>query len=193
MKLVNNFMAGVQAASFAEAMALIDAAGLDHEKAVSILNNGAPGSPMVKRISVHRLKRRLHPQLCPSIDGQRSQLCGCRGGILWSKVSHGACGNRSLQAGNCARLRGRGCLGRGQIVRKPIATHVTNGKNHPPQASRRQFAKNIVAAGTAAALANCHRQQRPQPILPTLARWNPATNVSCGSTATVCRKNKKPG
>jgi 3-hydroxyisobutyrate dehydrogenase len=51
MKLVNNFMAGVQAASFAEATALIDAAGLDHDKAVSILNNGAPGSPLIKRIS----------------------------------------------------------------------------------------------------------------------------------------------
>jgi 3-hydroxyisobutyrate dehydrogenase len=51
MKLVNNFMAGVQAASFAEASALIDAAGLDREKAVSILANGAPGSPLVKRIS----------------------------------------------------------------------------------------------------------------------------------------------
>jgi 3-hydroxyisobutyrate dehydrogenase len=51
MKLVNNFMAGVQAASFAEALALVDAAGLDHEKAVSILSNGAPGSPLVKRVA----------------------------------------------------------------------------------------------------------------------------------------------
>jgi 3-hydroxyisobutyrate dehydrogenase len=51
MKLVNNFMAGVQAASFAEALALVDAAGLDHAKAVSILSNGAPGSPLVKRVA----------------------------------------------------------------------------------------------------------------------------------------------
>lgn len=51
MKLVNNFMAGVQAASFAEAVALVDAAGLDREKAISILTNGAPGSPLVKRIA----------------------------------------------------------------------------------------------------------------------------------------------
>jgi 3-hydroxyisobutyrate dehydrogenase len=51
MKLVNNFMAGVQAASFAEAVALIDAAGLNREKAISILTNGAPGSPLVNRIA----------------------------------------------------------------------------------------------------------------------------------------------
>jgi len=51
MKLVNNFMAGVQAASFGEALALADAAGLDHAKAVSILSNGAPGSPLVKRVA----------------------------------------------------------------------------------------------------------------------------------------------
>ena len=50
MKLVNNFVCGVQAASLAEALSLIDASGLDGEKAMSILINGAPGSPLVKRI-----------------------------------------------------------------------------------------------------------------------------------------------
>ncbi|HEY7615238.1 MAG TPA: NAD(P)-dependent oxidoreductase [Terriglobales bacterium] len=51
MKLINNFMSGVQAASFAEAAALVDAGGIDREKAWSILSNGAPGSLMVKTIS----------------------------------------------------------------------------------------------------------------------------------------------
>lgn len=50
MKLVNNFLCGVQAASFAEAMALVDASGLDREQAAKILTNGAPGSPLVKAI-----------------------------------------------------------------------------------------------------------------------------------------------
>ena len=50
MKLINNFVCGVQGASFAEALALIDASGLDSEKAMSILINGAPGSPLVKRL-----------------------------------------------------------------------------------------------------------------------------------------------
>jgi len=51
MKLVNNFLCGVQAASFAEALSLIDAGGLDREKAVSILTAGAPGSGIVKRVA----------------------------------------------------------------------------------------------------------------------------------------------
>lgn len=49
LKLINNFMCGVQAASLAEAEFLIDAGGLDHEKAVAILTSGAPGSVIVKR------------------------------------------------------------------------------------------------------------------------------------------------
>jgi 3-hydroxyisobutyrate dehydrogenase len=48
MKLINNFMSGVQAASLAEATAFIQAAGLDQDKALGVLTNGAPGSPLVK-------------------------------------------------------------------------------------------------------------------------------------------------
>jgi 3-hydroxyisobutyrate dehydrogenase len=51
MKLVNNFICGVQAASFAEGLSLIDAGGLDRTKAVSILTGGAPGSGIVKRVA----------------------------------------------------------------------------------------------------------------------------------------------
>jgi 3-hydroxyisobutyrate dehydrogenase len=51
MKLVNNFICGVQAASFAEGLRLIDAGGLDRAKAVSILTSGAPGSGIVKRVA----------------------------------------------------------------------------------------------------------------------------------------------
>jgi 3-hydroxyisobutyrate dehydrogenase len=51
MKLVNNFMCGVQAASLAEALSLIDAGGLDRSTALSILAAGAPGSAIVKRVA----------------------------------------------------------------------------------------------------------------------------------------------
>ena len=50
MKLVNNFLCGVQAASFAGAGAFIAAGGLDRAKAETILTNGAPGSGIVKRV-----------------------------------------------------------------------------------------------------------------------------------------------
>jgi len=51
MKLVNNFLCGVQAASFAEALSLVDAGGLDRAKAISILTGGAPGSGILKRMA----------------------------------------------------------------------------------------------------------------------------------------------
>jgi 3-hydroxyisobutyrate dehydrogenase len=51
LKLINNFLCGVQAASLAEAFSLIGKSGLDREKALSILTNGAPGSPLIKTIS----------------------------------------------------------------------------------------------------------------------------------------------
>ena len=51
MKLVNNFVCGVQAASFAEAVSMVDVGGLDRAKAMSILTGGAPGSGIVKRVA----------------------------------------------------------------------------------------------------------------------------------------------
>ena len=51
MKLINNFVCGIQAAALAEAVAVIEAAGLDRDTALSILATGAPGSPLVKAVA----------------------------------------------------------------------------------------------------------------------------------------------
>jgi 3-hydroxyisobutyrate dehydrogenase len=51
MKLINNFICGVQVASLAEGLAWIERSGLDPEKALNILKNGAPGSPLLAAIS----------------------------------------------------------------------------------------------------------------------------------------------
>jgi 3-hydroxyisobutyrate dehydrogenase len=51
LKLINNFLCGVQAASIAEAMALVTASGLDREKSLAVLAAGAPGSPLLKVIT----------------------------------------------------------------------------------------------------------------------------------------------
>jgi 3-hydroxyisobutyrate dehydrogenase len=51
MKLINNFLCGVQAASLAEALAWIERSGLDTAAAIAILTGGAPGSPMVKTMA----------------------------------------------------------------------------------------------------------------------------------------------
>jgi len=61
LKLINNFMAGVQAASLAEALALIEKAGLDRTKALEVLTTGAPGSPLVKTLSGRMTARDYTP------------------------------------------------------------------------------------------------------------------------------------
>jgi len=61
MKLINNFVCGVQAVALAEAVAIIERSGLDREKAVGVLTSGAPGSPLVKLISGRMLSRDFTP------------------------------------------------------------------------------------------------------------------------------------
>jgi 3-hydroxyisobutyrate dehydrogenase len=61
MKLINNFLCGVQAASFAEALSLIDAGQLDRTKALSILTAGAPGSGIVKRVAERVIANDFNP------------------------------------------------------------------------------------------------------------------------------------
>ncbi len=51
MKLINNFVCGVQASALAEALVLIERCGLSKEAALGILLNGAPGSPLVKTVA----------------------------------------------------------------------------------------------------------------------------------------------
>jgi 3-hydroxyisobutyrate dehydrogenase len=51
LKLVNNFLAAVQSASLAEAMALMEKSGLRIDRALPVLLEGAPGSPMLRTIS----------------------------------------------------------------------------------------------------------------------------------------------
>jgi 3-hydroxyisobutyrate dehydrogenase len=51
VKLINNFVCGVQIASLAEALAMIERSGLDRAKALEVLTGGAPGSPLVKTVA----------------------------------------------------------------------------------------------------------------------------------------------
>jgi 3-hydroxyisobutyrate dehydrogenase len=57
MKLINNFLCGVQVASFAEGIIWIERSGLDREKALSILKAGAPGSPLLGAISARMVSQ----------------------------------------------------------------------------------------------------------------------------------------
>jgi 3-hydroxyisobutyrate dehydrogenase len=51
IKLINNFVCGVQIAALAEAVAMIERSGLIRAKALEILTGGAPGSPLVKAVA----------------------------------------------------------------------------------------------------------------------------------------------
>jgi 3-hydroxyisobutyrate dehydrogenase len=51
IKLINNFVCGVQIAALAEGMAMIERSGLDRTKALEVLTAGAPGSPLVKAVA----------------------------------------------------------------------------------------------------------------------------------------------
>jgi 3-hydroxyisobutyrate dehydrogenase len=57
MKLINNFLCGVQVASLAEGLAWIERSGLDRDKALTVLKSGAPGSPLLGAISARMVSQ----------------------------------------------------------------------------------------------------------------------------------------
>jgi 3-hydroxyisobutyrate dehydrogenase len=61
LKLVNNFLCGVQAAALAEAVAFVERGGLDTRTAFDVLANGAPGSPLVKAFLARMMARDYTP------------------------------------------------------------------------------------------------------------------------------------
>jgi len=61
LKLINNFLSGSQVAALAEALSLIERSGLDREKALRVLTEGAPGSPLVKLLSGRMTARQYEP------------------------------------------------------------------------------------------------------------------------------------
>jgi len=50
MKLINNFVCGVQAVALAEGLRFIENSTLDRDNALEVLYTGAPGSPLVKTL-----------------------------------------------------------------------------------------------------------------------------------------------
>lgn len=61
LKLVNNFLCGVQVASLAEGVTMLERSGLDSEQAVGLLVAGAPGSPLLNMVSKRMLTRDYTP------------------------------------------------------------------------------------------------------------------------------------
>jgi 3-hydroxyisobutyrate dehydrogenase len=67
MKLINNFVCGVQAVSLAEAVATIENCGLDRSQALDVLCNGAPGSPLVRTLKGRMEQRDYAPNFAATL------------------------------------------------------------------------------------------------------------------------------
>jgi 3-hydroxyisobutyrate dehydrogenase len=61
MKLINNFMCGVQLASLAEGIAMAERSGIEGQLAAQVLTSGSPGSPIVKMVAERMVKRDYTP------------------------------------------------------------------------------------------------------------------------------------
>ena len=61
LKLINNFMCGVQVASLAEAIAMAERSGIDVKLAGDVLAAGSPGSPLVKMVVPRMVARDYTP------------------------------------------------------------------------------------------------------------------------------------
>ena len=57
LKLINNFLCGVQIASLAEGLAWIERSGLDREQALEFLKSAAPGSPVFASLSARMVSQ----------------------------------------------------------------------------------------------------------------------------------------
>ena len=103
LKLVNNFLCGVQAVSFAEGLALIERAGLDRDTALAVLTNGAPGSPIVKTMAARMTARDYAPNFHLSLmakDLGYAQRAAARHGVqLASAATALAAFARAQEAG----------------------------------------------------------------------------------------------
>lgn len=61
LKLINNFMCGVQLASLGEAIAMAERSGLDVRRAADVIAAGSPGSPIVKMVVERMVARDYTP------------------------------------------------------------------------------------------------------------------------------------
>ena len=61
LKLINNFMCGVQLASLGEAIAMAERSGLDVRRTADVLAAGSPGSPIVKMVVERMVARDYTP------------------------------------------------------------------------------------------------------------------------------------
>lgn len=67
LKLINNFMCGVQLASLGEALGMAQRSGLDVKRVGEVLASGSPGSPIVKMVMERMVARDYTPNFLVSL------------------------------------------------------------------------------------------------------------------------------
>ena len=98
LKLINNFVCGVQAATFAEAMSLVRASDLDREKSVSVLGNSALASPLIKRMMASMAADDFTPNF-PLKLMTKDIGYAIQEGEMWSSTRDRFAGSRGIQKG----------------------------------------------------------------------------------------------
>lgn len=84
LKLINNFLCGVQLASFAQGLAWIERAGLERDSALEFLKSGAPGSGIFKAMSERMTHRNYEVNFLLRLmakDMQYAQTAAAQQGI----------------------------------------------------------------------------------------------------------------
>lgn len=104
LKLINNFVCGVEIAALAEAMAMIERAGLNREKALEIITNGAPGSPLVKTVSSRMTRPDYTPNFMLHLMAKDLKYAIAEGGKLSVELVTAAAALEQFQRGVAAGL-----------------------------------------------------------------------------------------
>jgi 3-hydroxyisobutyrate dehydrogenase len=94
LKLINNFLCGVQIASLAEGIAWIERSGLDREKALAFLKTGAGGSPLVGAISTRMVDHNyavnfLLRLMAKDLQYAQSEAERCNVDLTTAEAAHG--------------------------------------------------------------------------------------------------------
>jgi 3-hydroxyisobutyrate dehydrogenase len=94
MKLINNFLCGVQVASLAEGLTWIERSGLDREKALTVLKSGAPGSPLLGAISARMVSQNYNVNFLLSLMAKdlvyaKAEAAHCDVDLKTAQTAHG--------------------------------------------------------------------------------------------------------
>jgi len=107
LKLVNNFVCGVQVAAIAEAMALMERSGLAMDSALPVLLNGAPGSPLVKTVAQRMVDHDMSTNFSVSLMRKDLDYAMAVGERLRVPLETAAAARRSFQRAADLGLGGR--------------------------------------------------------------------------------------